>query len=251
MPMCNIKLYRKPCLFCLYTRSFKVFIPSQGGRSRDSFIPDGVSSNAWPITLLISTAAVKRLIDVTWSPIHSRLSQLHLFPVVLLSPSPLPVGLATKILMTSLTSDPSVGNYNICRHDKAAHKDGSGTLFWGNFSSPAIMSGFRGRCRVGGVVWVAVEGVVWPLCGVKRGRPTTQTDMLTANTNIAKQMVHAYLFRFPFKCTPQLCESALSSIEGRTYQLPSSLLTIKRTFHLGTMRGLLLSLGPESLPHHV
>lgn len=91
----------------------------------------------------------------------------------------------------------------------------------------------------------------WPLCAVKRGRPTTQTDMLTANTNIAKQMVHAYLFRFPFKCTPQLCESALSSIEGRTYQLPSSLLTIKRTFHLGTMRGLLLSLGPESVPHHV
>lgn len=91
----------------------------------------------------------------------------------------------------------------------------------------------------------------WPLCAVKRGRPTTQTDMLTANTNIAKQMVHAYLFRFPFKCTPQLCESALSSIEGRTYQLPSSLLTIKRTFHSGTMRGLLLSLSPESLPDHV
>lgn len=79
-----------------------------------------------------------------------------------------------------------------------------------------------------------VEGS--PLCAVKRvkrGRPTTQTDMLTANTNIAKQMVHAYLFRFPFKCTPQLCESALSSIEGRTYQLPSSLCTIKRTFHQG------------------
>lgn len=163
------------------------------------------------------------------------------------------MGLATKILMTSLTSDPSVGNYNICRHDKTAHKDGSGTLFWGNSSSPAIMSGFGGRYRVGGVVWVGVGVGVggWPLCAVKRGRPTTQTDMLTANTNIAKQMVHAYLFRFPFKCTPQLCESALSSIEGRTYQLPSSLLTIKRTFHLGTMRGLLLSLGPQSLPHRV
>lgn len=153
-----------------------------------------------------------------------------------------------------MTSDPSVGNYNICRHDKAAHKDGSGTLFWGTSSSPVIMSGFGGRCRVGGVVGVGVrvwgEGG-WPLCALKRGRPTTQTDMLTANTNIAKQMVHAYLFRFPFKCTPQLCESALSSIEGRTYQLPSSLLTIKRTFHLGTMRGLLLSLGRESPPRHV
>lgn len=141
--------------------SFKVFIPSQGGSSRDSFILCGVSSNAWPITLLISMAAVKRLIDVTRSPIHSRLSQLHLFPVVLLSPSLLPMGPATKILMTSLTSDPSVGNYNICRHDKAAHKDGSDTLFWGNSSSPAIMSGvWRGGVemqswwgRVGRVRW--------------------------------------------------------------------------------------------------
>lgn len=79
---------------------------------------------------------------------------------------------------------------------------------------------------------------------LKRGRPTTQTDMLTANTNIAKQMVHAYLFRFPFKCTPQLCESALSSLEGRTYQLPSSLSSVKRTFHWGTIRGLLFSLWP-------
>lgn len=52
-------------LFCLCTPSRKVFIPSQGGRSRDSFILDGVSYNAWPITLSISMAAVKRLIDVT------------------------------------------------------------------------------------------------------------------------------------------------------------------------------------------
>lgn len=66
--------------------------------------------------------------------------------------------LATKILMTSMTSDPSVGNYNICRHDKAAHKDGSSTPFWGNSSSPAIMSGFGeggvqswwGRVGIGG-----------------------------------------------------------------------------------------------------
>lgn len=113
-------------------------------------------------------AAVKRLIDVTWSAIHSRLSQLHLFPVLLLTPSLRPMGPATKILMTSLTSDPSVGNYNICRHDKAAHKDGSGTFFWGNSSSPAIMSGFRGRCRVGGVVWV--WGGVATLCS-KKGPP--------------------------------------------------------------------------------
>lgn len=102
---------------------------------------------------------------------------------------------------------------------------------------------------VGSCGWV--DGWGRPLCAVERGRPTTQTDMLTANTNMAKQMVHAYLFRFPFKCTPQLCESALSCIEGRTYQLPSSLLTLKRPFHSGTMRGLLLSLGPQPLPHHV
>lgn len=125
----------------MFAPSFKLFLPSQEGRSRASFILNGVSSNAWPITLLISMAAVKRLIYVTRSPIHSCLSQLHLFPLILLTPSLLPMGLATKILMTSLTSDPSVGNYNICRHDKAAHKDGSGTLFWGNSSSPAIMSG--------------------------------------------------------------------------------------------------------------
>lgn len=130
--------------------------PSQEGRSRDSFIFDGVSSDAWPITLLISMAAVKRLMYVTWSLIHYRLSHLHLFPVILLTPSPLPMAPATKILMTSLTSDSSVGNYNICRHGKAAHKDGPGTLFLGNSSSPAIMSGFGGRCRVGGVVWVCV-----------------------------------------------------------------------------------------------
>lgn len=193
---------------------------------------------------------------MTWSPIHSRLNQPHLFPSrSFLSPSLLPVGPVTEILMTSLTSDPSVGNYNICRHDKAAHKDGSATLLFGaTLPPPRLCLALGGRCRVGGVVWVWVWvwwGGGWPLCAVKRGRPTTQTDMLTANTNIAKQMVHAYLFRFPFKCTPQLCESALSSIEGRTYQLPSSLLTIKRTFHSGTMRGLLLSLSPESLPDHV
>ena len=125
--------------------------------------------------------------------------------------------------------------------------------FWGSSSSPPIMSGSGGEMQSwwGRVGVGVVVGGCWPLCAVKRGRPTTQTDMLTANTNIAKQMVHAYLFRFPFKCTPQLCESALSSIEGRTYQLPSSLLTIKRTFHSGTMRGLLLSLSPESLPDHV
>lgn len=48
------------------------------------------------------------------------------------------------------------------------------------------------------------------LCGERASR-TTQTGMLTANTNMAKQMVHAYLFRFPFECTLWLWESALSS----------------------------------------
>lgn len=152
--------------------------------------------------------------------------------------------------MTSLTHNPSVGNYNICRHEKAAHKDGSGA---GVTLPPPLglgcVGGRWGACRVVGVVWVEGEEVT-TLCSKKRPL-TTQTDMLTANTNIAKQMVHAYLFRLSFKCTPQLCESALSSIEGRTYQLPSSLFTIKRTFHLGTMRGLLLSLGSQSPLHHV
>lgn len=131
----------------------------------------------------------------------------------------------------------------------------SALLLWGDSSSPSIMSGvlFCGRGAADGVGAELVGSCGWvdgwgrPLCAVERGRPTTQTDMLTANTNMAKQMVHAYLFRFPFKCTPQLCESALSCIEGRTYQLPSSLLTLKRPFHSGTMRGLLLSLGPQPL----
>lgn len=48
------------------------------------------------------------------------------------------------------------------------------------------------------------------LCGERASR-TTQTGMLTANTNMAKQMVHAYLFRFPFECILWLWESALSS----------------------------------------
>lgn len=125
--------------------------------------------------------------------------------------------------MTSLTPNPSVGNYNICRHEKAAHKDGPGigvTLPSLNYVWVLVAEGSGGQCRVVGVMWVEGEGVT-TLCS-KKGPPTTQTDMLTANTNIAKQMVHAYLFRLPFKCTPQLCESALSSIEGRTYQLPSS-----------------------------
>lgn len=98
---------------------------------------------------------------------------------------------------------------------------------------------------------VGKEGL---LCKVRKGawgatRPgvggglTTQTDMLTANTNMAKQMVHAHLFRLPFKDTPQLGESAPSCVEGRTYQLPSSLLTLKRPpFTAGTMgEGFLLS----------
>lgn len=38
-------------------------------------------------------------------------------------------------------------------------------------------------------------------CEAKSGSATKQTGMLTANTNMAKQMVHAYLFRFPFQCT--------------------------------------------------
>lgn len=115
-------------------------MPSQEG---DSSVLNGVS-NAWPITLLMSMAVVKRLIYVTWSLIHPHLSHPHLFPVILLTSSLVPMGRATKDLMMSLTSDLSVGNYNICRHDKAACKDGSRALFWCNSSSPAIMSGFGG-----------------------------------------------------------------------------------------------------------
>lgn len=136
-------------------------MPSQEGRSREPFILSGVSSNAWPITLLISKAAVKRLIYVTLVCIHSCLRWLRLFPVVPLTTSLLPMGRATKVLMMSLTSDLSVGNYNICHHDKAAHKDGSLTLFWANSSSPVIMSKFGGDAELVGVMFVcALEGRV-------------------------------------------------------------------------------------------
>lgn len=188
-------------------------------------------------------ASVKRLIYVTRPVILSRLIPAPSFPSLLTCSLP-PKGPATKILMTSLTCDPSVGNYNICRHDKAAHKDGPAAVFGPALPPQRLCLGSGGEMRSWwGRVGEGGGGIhsVW----LKRGRPTTQTDMLTANTNMAKQMVHAYLFRFPFKCTPQLCESALSSIEGRTYQLPSSLLTIKRTFHLGTMRGLLFRRAPS------
>lgn len=64
-----------------------------------------------------------------------------------------------RTLMTSLTHNPSVGNYNICRNEKAAHKDGSGT--GGNPSSPLIMSGLGLRREGGGAVrccWGRVGG---------------------------------------------------------------------------------------------
>lgn len=141
MPVFSTRLWIKPgSLFCLNSPSFRLFMPSQENRSRDSFILTGVSTNAWPITLLISMAAVKRLTYVTWSAIYSRLSQLHPFPLVL-APFHLPMGSATKILMMSLTSYPSVGNYKICHHDH----DASCTLFWDNCSSPVIMSWFWGE----------------------------------------------------------------------------------------------------------
>lgn len=169
MPVFSTRLWIKlGSLFCLNSPSFRLFMPSQESRSRDSFILTGVSSNAWPITLLISMAAVKRLIYVTWSAIYSRLSRLRPFPLVPV-PSHLPIGSATKILMTSLTSDPSVGNYKICHHDH----DASCTLFWDNCSSPVIMSWFwRGNAKfVGFYECVRVRfGGFATLCG-KKGPP--------------------------------------------------------------------------------
>lgn len=102
------------------------------------------------------------------------------------------------------------------------------------------MDGVR---RGGGALCEVRKGDCGGARGGVGGGLTTQTDMLTANTNTAKQMVHAHLFRLPFKRTPQLGESAPSCVEGRTYQLPSSLLTLKRPpFTGGTMgEGFLLS----------
>lgn len=121
----NVRLLWNPTFFCLYRLSFKVSYHHRG-RCGHSIMSVGGSLSAWPITLSVPKAVVKRLIDVIQSPIPSSLSQLRLFPVLLSGPSLLQPP-ATETLMTSLTPNPSVGNYNICRHEKAAHKDGPGT----------------------------------------------------------------------------------------------------------------------------
>lgn len=96
----------------------------------------------------------KGLIDVSQSLVRSRLSQRRLFPVHSppLPPTPRPpTGPAAQILMTTLTSDPSVGNYNICRHDKAGCRYGPG-------HSPSLPP-----CLFLPLdhVWDGVGGVMW------------------------------------------------------------------------------------------
>lgn len=123
----NARLRQKPDISFLFMRSvLQKFSYHHRGRCGHSIVLVGVSLSAWPITLSIPMTAVKRLIDVTQSPVSSRLSQLRLFSVLLSGPFA-PSSPATETLMTSLTHNPSVGNYNICRNEKAAHKDGSGT----------------------------------------------------------------------------------------------------------------------------
>lgn len=101
-----------------------------GGGERPLFIRRGDSRNAWPITLSISMATVKGAdrCEPVARPFPSEPEPS--FPSTLTprpppTPRP-PTGPAAQILMTTLTSDPSVGNYNICRHDKAGCRYGPG-----------------------------------------------------------------------------------------------------------------------------
>lgn len=100
-----------------------------GGGERPLFIRRSVSRNAWPITLSISMATVKGAdrCEPVARPFPSEPAPS--FPSTLTHPPPTPrppTGPAAQILMTTLTSDPSVGNYNICRHDKAGCRYGPG-----------------------------------------------------------------------------------------------------------------------------
>lgn len=139
LSLCHIRLQGTTYRVFFYFHSIcKISIPSQGGTSGAPIIFIGVSCNAWPITLSLLKAS-----RCDWVS-HPFLSEpAPSFPSWSFKPFS-PSSTATTILMTSLTCDPSVGNYNICQHEKTAHKDGSGTLFWGNSSSPSIKSGFRG-----------------------------------------------------------------------------------------------------------
>ena len=117
----------------------------------------------------------------------------------------LSASLGLYALMTPLTSYPSVGNYNICGRDKASHKDDSCVLFRLLFLSarPIISEGQSLLCGEGAA-------------------PITQTDMLTANTNMEKQMVHASLFRFLFKCNSPTLSKSLSFYRKKS--LPAGIL---------------------------
>lgn len=152
-------------VFCLCSVSFKVFIPSQRQMRTRYYV----------CRCLLKCVANHIISPHGYGQKADRCDPVpRPFPPepALSFPSPsyrpfAPSSPATETLMMSLTHNPSVGNYNICRHEKAAHKDGSSTGC--NSSSPLIMSGFRiaeegvwgvgGWCRVVGVVWEEGEGV--------------------------------------------------------------------------------------------
>lgn len=115
----------KTDVFCLNRVSFKVFIPAQ--RQMRTLYYVCLCLLKCVANHIISPHGCGQKADGFGPVPHPFLPEPALsFP----SPSFrlfAPSTLATETLMTSLTPNPSVGNYNICRHERAAHKDGPGT----------------------------------------------------------------------------------------------------------------------------
>lgn len=122
-PQCEASL--KTAIFCLSRVSFKVFIPSQRQMWTLYFVRQCLLKCV--ANHIISPHGCGQKTDRCDPVPHPFLPELApSFPSPSFEPFA-PSTPATETLMTSLTSNPSVGNYNICRHEKAAHKDGPST----------------------------------------------------------------------------------------------------------------------------
>lgn len=122
-PQCEASL--KTDVFCLYRVSLKVFIPSQRQMRTLYYVHRCLFKCV--ANHIISPHGCGQKADRRDPVFHPFLPEpTRSFPIPSFRPFA-PSTPATATLMTSLTPNPSVGNYNICRHEKAAHKDGPST----------------------------------------------------------------------------------------------------------------------------